>query len=73
MDITPNILTHFSPVLPLIQEPIIWLAVQIKRLVSIWNATLSRNELNNIQYITLSPADTTNTHKKETTSNKYSK
>ena len=38
-------LTHFSLVLHLISKQVIWFAVQIKWLVSIWNATLGWNGL----------------------------
>ena len=41
-----TLLTHFSPVLPLTQRPAIWFVVQIKWLISIWNAALGPNELN---------------------------
>ena len=36
-------LSRFSPVLHFISKPVIWFAVKIKWLVSIWNATLGWN------------------------------
>ena len=38
-------LTYFSPVLHFISKPVIWLGLQIKWLVSIWNATMGWKEL----------------------------
>ena len=37
--------THFSLVSHFISKPVIWFAVQIKRLLSIWNEILSWNRL----------------------------
>ena len=42
-----NRLTHFSQVFSFILKPVIWFALQIKWLVSIWNATLDWKELIN--------------------------
>ena len=36
---------HFNPMLHFIQKPVIWFSLQIKWLVSIWNATLGWNGL----------------------------
>ena len=41
----PTTLTHFKPALHFIKKPDNWFAMEIKWLVSIWNATLSWNEL----------------------------
>ena len=38
-------LTNFSPVLHFKKKPVIWFALQIKGLVSIWNVTLGWNRL----------------------------
>ena len=38
-------LTHLSPVLHFIQQPVIWFAMRIKWLVSIWNVRLGGNGL----------------------------
>ena len=43
------ILTHFSPKLHSIKKPAITLVLQIKWLVSIWNATLSWNRMLSLQ------------------------
>ena len=40
-----NELTNFSLALHFIKKPVIWFPIQIKRLVSIWNATLGLNEI----------------------------
>ena len=37
-------LTHLSPVMHFIYKPVMWILLQIKWLVSIWNATLGWNE-----------------------------
>ena len=37
--------TYFSTVLHFIKKPVVWYVLQIKWLVSIWNAILGRNEL----------------------------
>ena len=42
---TISIFTYFSPVLHFIHKPVTWFALQIKLLVSIWNATLVWNLL----------------------------
>ena len=41
--------THFSPALHFILKPIIWFAVQIKWLFSIWKAALGWNGLKHLQ------------------------
>ena len=41
-------LSNFSPVLRFIEKPVIFFALQIKWLVSIWNATLGWNELDGL-------------------------
>ena len=42
---TMNVLTHFSPLLHFIQKPVTYFVVQIKWLVSTWNATMDWNKL----------------------------
>ena len=41
-------LTRFTPVLHFIQKPVIWFALKIEWLVSIWNATLGWNGLRSL-------------------------
>ena len=44
------LLTHFSPVLHFIKKPVIWFALQIKWLVSIWHTVLGWNGLKRVVY-----------------------
>ena len=46
MYLTGMVLTYFNPVLHCIQKQVIWSALQIKRLFSIWDVTLDWNGLN---------------------------
>lgn len=48
-------LAHFSQVLRFTQKPVIWLVVQIKWLVSLWNAKKSWNGLNGPSFTAFFP------------------